>query len=110
MTHLPPLVITSISNMKNVSVVEPKTSAGKTIILVRIIFKQSSHIQRPLGAGPDQGARDVLLELVQPRLVPVVLVRFVLDTQLDHAASSLQNLRMKTLSKDNMRWEGNVSA
>ena len=94
-SHLPPLVITSIGHMKNVSVVEAKTSAGKTVILVRIVFEQSSHIERPLGAGPDQGARDVLLELVQPRLVPVVLVRFVLNTKLDNAAGSLQNLSQK---------------
>ena len=57
--------------MKNISVVEAQSSAGQSVILVRIVLEQSPDIQGSLGAGPDQGPRDVLLQLVEPRLVPV---------------------------------------
>ena len=37
---------------------------------MRIILEQRPDVERPLGAGPHQGARDVLLQLVQSGLVP----------------------------------------
>ena len=68
--HLPPLVVTGICHVQDVPIVEAQAPAGEAVILVRVIFKQRPHVKCPLGAGPDQRPRDVLLQLVQPRLVP----------------------------------------
>ena len=56
--------------MQDVPVVEAQAPARQPIVLVRVILEQRPDIERPLGAGPHQGARDVLLQLVQPGLVP----------------------------------------
>ena len=56
--------------MQDVPVVEAQAPARQPVVLVRVILKQRPHVERPLGAGPDQRPRDVLLQLVQPRLVP----------------------------------------
>ena len=68
--HLPPLVVTGICHVKDVPVVEAQAPAGQPIVLVRVILEQRPDVERPLGAGPHQGARDVLLQLVQSGLVP----------------------------------------
>ena len=98
--------------MQDVPVVEAQAPARKPIVLVRIILEQRPDIERPLGAGPHQGARDVLLQLVQPGLVPaetrnvkrnaekninvpIVLVWLVLNTQLYRTPGALQNLEQK---------------
>ena len=116
--------------MKDVPVVEAQTRARQAVILVRVVLEQGPDIQRPLGAGTHQGAGDVLLQLVQPRLVPddddnddddiddineddideddhlvpVVLVRFVLDTQLHRASGALQNLQQKKYQNLGSSW------
>ena len=111
--------------MKDVPVVEAQTPTRQAVILVRVVLEQGPDIQRPLGAGTHQGAGDVLLQLVQPRLVPdddddddddnddhdeddhlvpVVLVRFVLDTQLHGASGALQNLQQKKYQNLGSSW------
>ena len=114
--------------MKDVPVVEAQTPTRQAVILVRVVLEQGPDIQRPLGAGAHQGARDVLLQLVKSRLVPdddnnddddddndndddhddhlvpVVLVRFVLDTQLHRASGALQNLQQKKYQNLGSSW------
>ena len=99
-SHLPPLVIAGVGDVQNVAVVEAKPSAGQSIVLVRVVLEQRSHVESPLGAGPHQGPRDVLLQLVELRLVPVVLLRLVLDAQHHHAPRTFQGLKVC------WRWEG----
>ena len=90
--HLPPLVVTGVGHVENVPVVEAEAAARQPVVSVRVVLEQRAHVERPLGAGAHERARDVLLQLVQARLVPVVLVRLVLHTQLHHAARTLQHL------------------
>ena len=90
--HLPPLVVTGVGHVENVPVVEAEAAARQPVVPVRVVLEQRAHVERPLGAGAHERARDVLLQLVQARLVPVVLVRLVLHTQLHHAARALQHL------------------
>ena len=90
--HLPPLVVTGVGHVENVPVVEAEAAARQPVVPVRVVLEQRAHVERPLGAGAHERARDVLLQLVQARLVSVVLVRLVLNTQLHHAARALQHL------------------
>ena len=68
--HLPPLVVTGICHVQDVPVVEAQASARQSIVLVRVVLEQRPDIERPLGAGPHQRPCDVLLQLMQPGLVP----------------------------------------
>ena len=83
LSGLPPLVVGGVGHVEDVTVEEGQAATRKTVVPGGVVVEERPHVQGPLGTGPDQRAGHGLLNFVESSLVAVVVLRSVLDPELD---------------------------